>query len=314
MHRSQLPRIALVTYAGLPALSDDDRLLPPALEAQGLRGDAVLWNDPDVDWKRYAAVVLRSSWDYHYHPAEFLAWVSALEADGVVLLNPPDVLRWNADKSYLRDLEAAGVRTVPTRWVTAESPPTLTAILADTGWDEAVVKPAVSAAARDTWRVARAVTSADEERLTELVRRGAVLVQPFIDAVATQGELSLIFLDGRYSHAVLKRPKPGDFRVQSTHGGSVEQAYPNDAVVRQAATVLRAAPDVAIQSLYARVDGVMIGNELVLMELELIEPALFLGTHPHAATRLASALARRIAGTGQDGATTGLVGTFQAGN
>ncbi|HEV2643145.1 MAG TPA: hypothetical protein VGT98_10575 [Candidatus Elarobacter sp.] len=299
MHRqvdspSPSPRVALATSAAHPDLTDDDRPLLATLAAHGIRAEPAVWNDPAVEWSEYAAVVIRSCWDYHYRADEFLAWVDALEAADVLLLNPPDVVRWNADKTYLRDLEAAGVRTVPTRWLDATHAQSLSAILEETGWRDAVIKPSVSASARDTWRVQHPPKSEHDARMRTLVERGTVLVQPYMDVIASQGELSLVFLDGRYSHAVLKRPKAGDFRVQTEHGGSVEEAYPNDRMVRQAADVLRAAPDVAMQSLYARVDGVIVDGELVLMELELIEPALYLSAHPRAAARLASAIARRV--------------------
>jgi glutathione synthase/RimK-type ligase-like ATP-grasp enzyme len=156
-----------------------------------------------------------------------------------------------------------------------------------------VVKPAISAAARDTWRVGTPAPD-DEARFQALLQRGTVLVQPYMDVIATQGELSMIFIDGRFSHAVVKRPRHGDFRVQATHGGVADVAYPSEELVRQGAAILRAAPTAATAPLYARVDGVVVDGVLLLMELELIEPSLFFTGQPHGVERFAAALARRI--------------------
>jgi glutathione synthase/RimK-type ligase-like ATP-grasp enzyme len=285
--RPATARIALATQAALPDLCDDDQLLVPALAARGVHASAAVWSDSSVDWTAFDAVVIRSCWDYHLRHDDFLAWVARLEHAGVALWNPPAVIRWNAEKGYLRQLDERGVRIVPTRWIERGSAGTLHDVLHDAGWDAAVVKPAISASAHETWRTSRDAAEHDEARFRALVGRGRVLVQPFMDEVVASGEWSLVFIGGEFSHAMLKRARSGDFRVQSEHGGSASRGDPGASIVEQARRALHAG---ASDSLYERVDGCVVDGEFVLMELELIEPLLYLAEHPDAPARFASAL------------------------
>jgi len=289
-HSASLTRIALATQATLPHLNDDDRRLVPAFAARGVHAAAAVWDDPAVDWMLFDAVIIRSCWDYHLRHDEFLAWVTRLELDGVPVFNPPAVIRWNAEKGYLRELAEEGVRVVPTRWIDAGSVTTLHDILHDAGWDDAVVKPAISASAHETWRTSRRSAAQDESRYRALLARGRVLVQPFMREVIDAGEWSLIFIGGTFSHAALKRARSGDFRVQSEHGGSATIEDPGVHVIEQARRALHAAPGGEDSLLYARVDGCIVNGEFVLMELELIEPLLYLSEHPDAPARFADAL------------------------
>jgi glutathione synthase/RimK-type ligase-like ATP-grasp enzyme len=281
-------RVALATCRALPRLVEDDRLLQRALESRGVRAEPAVWDDAAVGWTELDAVVVRSCWDYHLQPEAFDAWIRRLEKDGVSLWNPPEVLRWNARKTYLRDLEAAGISIVPTRFI-EQSDTGLEAVLDETGWDEVVVKPVVSASAYGTWRTSRATLARDLENDRRLRGSGEVLVQPFLPGIQADGEWSLCFFDDRFSHAVLKRPRPGDFRVQSDHGGIHLPAEPPAEVLACAKAALRAA---GRRTVYARVDGCVVDDTFRLMELELLEPGLFLSTNPAAPDRLAEAVIR----------------------
>jgi glutathione synthase/RimK-type ligase-like ATP-grasp enzyme len=285
-------RVALATYAPLPGLSADDQLLLPELAGLGITAEPAVWNDPRIDWTVFDAVILRSCWDYHLQVDAFLAWVARLETSGVAMWNPPHVVRWNAEKGYLHALAASGVPVVATRWVEAGSDVTLARVLADEGWRDAVVKPAVSASAHDTWRIAtQAIDGEAESRFRAGVERGRVLVQPFLETIEVDGEWSLVFLDGAFSHSVIKRPRSGDFRVQPEHGGSSDVREAPASVRDQAKRALDAAPG---PTLYARVDGCVIDGAFRLMELELLEPSLFLATTADAPCRLARAIDRLI--------------------
>jgi hypothetical protein len=286
--------VALVTYATHPAPTDDDQLLVDALSRVGANAEPTVWSDPDVDWCSYDAIVVRSCWDYFLRPAEFLAWLARLEAQGAPLFNTVDVVRWNSDKTYLRDLEARGVPIVPTRWIARDERPSLSDLRRDTGWSELVVKPAISGSAHETWRSSSPASADDDARLHRMTASGDVLVQPFVSGIAEHGEWSIVFIGGEYSHSVLKRPRSGEFRVQIEHGGTFASLQPPTGVLRQAAAALAAAPDADEPTLYARVDGCVIDGTFVLMELELIEPVLFLGTSSGAADRLALAILARI--------------------
>ncbi|MEO6526229.1 MAG: hypothetical protein ABIP93_06365 [Gemmatimonadaceae bacterium] len=156
------------------------------------------------------------------------------------------------------------------------------------------MKPAISGSAHETWRTSPGTEQVDDARLGAMTASGCVLVQPLVDAIASHGEWSIVFIGEVYSHAVLKRPRSGDFRVQIEHGGTFEPMRPPDAVIVQALEMLRAAPAERDAMLYARVDGCVVDERLLLMELELIEPVLFLGTSPGAADRMADALLARV--------------------
>ncbi len=295
---AERPLVALVTFAAHPELTADDQLLADALVGHGVAGHAVAW-DSDADWDGYGAIVLRSCWDYHRRLPAFLGWLDRLDAAGVTVCNPVHVVRWNADKRYLRDLELLGVPVVPTWWCERSDDATLAAVLADTGWDAVVIKPSVSASAQHTWRTSRSAAREDDARFRALRKRGTVLVQPFVSAVTDDGEWSLVFIAGVYSHAVLKRPRADDFRVQHEHGGGAVLAVPSAATIEQAEAALAAVGTFFGSAdraafLYARVDGCVVDGTFVLMELELIEPALFLGEAPGAAERLATALVRKL--------------------
>jgi glutathione synthase/RimK-type ligase-like ATP-grasp enzyme len=280
------PRLAFATWRGLSELNSDDRRAAEALRHRGALVDPVVWDTPGLDWSDFDAVVVRSVWDYHLRPVEFLRWVDRVEEAGTRLLNPPGALRWNHHKSYLRDLAARGVATVPTAWLDRGSRPDLGGVLGERGWAEAVVKPAVSASAHETWRTSAAAAAADQGRLRRLLLAGDVLVQPLVPEVQSPGEWSLVFFGGSFSHAMLKRPREGDFRVQEELGGRAEWTVPVPALVEQAARALAAAP---APCLYARVDGVERDGRLILMEMELIEPVLYFEADPGAAGRFAEA-------------------------
>jgi glutathione synthase/RimK-type ligase-like ATP-grasp enzyme len=278
--------IAFVTWSGLPALSADDQLAAAELETRGATVARTVWDDPAVDWAGFDAVVVRSTWDYHHRPAQFLEWIALLESAGVRVWNPPSLLRWNLDKRYLAELSRRGVAVVPTVTVPRGSDATLADVLVEAGWSQVVVKPAVSASAHETWRTSHQSAGGDASRFARLVRTGDVLVQPYLSAVEA-GEWSLCFIGGRFSHAVLKRPRAGEFRVQYELGGEVLALPPPAALIEQAEAIV----DLLREPwLYARVDACDIDGALVLMELELIEPTLFFHADPAAPERFAEAL------------------------
>jgi len=283
-------KLALATCRAHPNLADDDRLLRDALQVRGAVVLPAVWDEADIAWRDFDAVIVRSTWDYHLRAGAFDAWIDRLEREGVPVWNPPEVLRWNARKTYLKELEAAGIPTVPTRFIEEEGT-SLEAILDEAGWDEVVVKPVVSASAHETWRASRASIAVDHVRYARLLAGGPLMVQPFLPAIATEGEWSLCFFGGRYSHAVLKLPRAGDFRVQADHGGRYSAADAPAWLIEQADAALRAS---GWRTLYARVDGCVVEKVFQLMELELLEPGLFLSTYAGAADRFAEAVIRAV--------------------
>jgi len=284
--------VAFATYRQAPGLTDDDRLVADVLARRGVDVRPAAWNATGVDWTRVDLVVIRSAWDYHLDPTAYEAWLESFLGRPGRLWNPPAVVLANLSKRYLADLARRGVDVVPTAHVAkGAGGPSLGAIIERRGWDEVVIKPAVSASARGTWKSSPAAAGTDEDAFAEQCRAQDMLVQPYCPEVATGGEWSLIFFDGAYSHAVLKRPAAGDFRVQRHFGGTPVAAEPGRQLVDQASAILKKVEE---PLLYARVDGIDRDGRFILMELELNEPFLFLSFSPDAPTRFATAIQRRL--------------------
>jgi glutathione synthase/RimK-type ligase-like ATP-grasp enzyme len=295
MMNDHAARVALVTYDARPDPTDDDRLLADALSARGVLVHAIPWSDASARWTEYQAVLVRSCWDYFLRPEEFHAWLDRLERENARVMNDVRTLRWNADKTYLRELGERGVPIVPTWWMNRASAVSLGELRRRTGWSELVVKPTVSGGAHRTWRAVAEAERDDEARLAAMVRDGPVMVQPLLAEIERDGEWSLMFFAGSHSHAVLKRPREGDFRVQRDHGGSLEPAEPSPGLVASATRVLDAIPAGHEPPLYARVDGCVVDGAFLLMELEVLEPELFLRCATGAPDQLAEALLARLA-------------------
>jgi glutathione synthase/RimK-type ligase-like ATP-grasp enzyme len=270
-------KVAIAT--ALHELPQSDRILIAALVRTGCDARPAIWSDPAEAWNEFDAVIVRSCWDYHLRVREFLTWIANLERDGVTVLNSPNLIRWNHDKMYLMELAAKGVPIPETIFVAPEDDLDLADACASRRWTTAVVKPRISASA---WRT---------ERRNSGVICGPVLVQEYVAAVENEGEWSLIYIDNRFSHSVIKKPRRGDFRVQREFGGSVQEAQPPDMVVKFADSVLEKLDS---RILFARVDLIASQQDVWLMELELIEPELFLDIVPEAAEHLARSIAVRL--------------------
>jgi hypothetical protein len=283
--------VALVTCRDLPELDPDDRPLAAALSERGLTVAVVAWDDPAFDWSATGLALLRNPWDYFHRLDEFLAWAARVE-QVTRLENPLAVVRWNLHKGYLVELAARGAPVVPTALVRRGERLDLATRAAGEGWRGVVVKPAVSADSWETHVVPAADLATAQAHLDRLAAARDVVVQPFLDAVETEGERCLVFLEGRYSHAVRKNPITRGGRWAGLPEGSPVAAAPDE--LAAAERVLAAAGLGPL--LYARVDLVRdAAGAPRLLELELAEPTLFLADAPAGLTRLADAVARRLA-------------------
>ena len=284
-------RLALITYSGLPHGAESERLMLPYLADANIETEIVDWRSTTCDFSKFDLIVLRSCWDYHLRAAEFIGWLQRV-AQATPVLNAVDTVLWNHNKFYLREVEALGIEIAPTIFVSGSDSIEPDMWREIQSWPKSVVKPAVSASAHKTW-LFESVALPEKTDLKRRMHGEAFLVQQFIPEIQTQGEISFVYIDGQFSHAVLKRPAAGDFRVQQEHGGSAELFHPSPALLDQVNKIAAAIPQVR-DSLYCRIDAVARDGKLVLMELELIEPELFLGLAEGAAERFAKAIAKRM--------------------
>jgi glutathione synthase/RimK-type ligase-like ATP-grasp enzyme len=283
-------RCALLTLESLEGYFCDDELLAEPLQRVGLAPEWVAWDRP-ADWDRFEFVVLRSTWDYHVRPAEFLAVLESIERSRARLENPLSLVRWNLHKGYLAELQDGGVAVVPTRVCRGLEAAALERAFEELETEEIVVKPAIGANAMDTSRLRREDLSGGLARLAPSPRQEEYLIQPFRARILDEGELSLVYLGGAFSHAVRKTPRAQDFRVQEEHGGRLEAVRAGDEAREAGARAMEVLPQ---QPLYARVDLVRDDRgRWELMELELIEPSLYLRQDPGAAARFARCLVDR---------------------
>jgi glutathione synthase/RimK-type ligase-like ATP-grasp enzyme len=284
MSTSTSDGILLVTGRDMPVPDHETGAVVQALTDRGVRAEVRPWGE-GTDWAAAGLVVVRTPWDYTRHKDDFLAWADEVARAGR-LVNPPEVLRWNAHKGYLAELAAAGVPVVPTTLVPrgARAAEREAALRDHRG--DVVAKPAVGAGSSGALRAA-ASSAEVTDHLAALTAVGDALVQPFVESVTSRGELSVVLLGGAVSHAVRKVPAAGDYRVQSEWGGTEQVVGPTPRELETARRAVALAPAAVT---YARVDLVDVDGEPSVMELELIEPELFLGHAPGAVDRFADHL------------------------
>lgn len=284
------PQVALATQAGMRP-DPDDVALAAALRGRGIGAELLAWDDPAAPWSAMDTIVVRSTWDYTTRRDEFVAW-AARAGEVAALWNPADVVTWNTHKGYLADLEERGAPTVPTVWLHQGQRVELGALLAAQGWSQAVAKPAVGASGTGVLRIEPDTVPLAQHHLDALLARGDALVQPLLDAVASAGETSLVFVDGVCTHAVRKVPAAGQILTQPERGARLDRIEPAAEVVELASWVIDL---VGRELLYARVDLVPDADGVPqLVELELVEPSLYLAHAPGVVDRLADAIARRV--------------------
>jgi glutathione synthase/RimK-type ligase-like ATP-grasp enzyme len=282
--------IIFATCETQPDIAADDHLLADALRPLGVEVTPIPWTEIDpysvVD---APPIVLRSTWDYHRNPTMFSTWLSALEESGRTAWNDPAAARRNIDKIYLKDFEAAGIAIPNTRWLDRIDQQSVKQALDKERWSQAVLKPRIAATAYGTFLVTPDATLSDDD--LGPARASGALLQEFIPEIVDRGEVSLMYCEGAFSHAVSKNAKAGDFRVQQDFGGVVTPVTPPASLIAFADRAMATVPG---PQLYARVDVVETERGPLLMELELIEPELYFLIVPTAASRFAAALTQRV--------------------
>lgn len=283
-------RLAFLSTDNLEGfVSDDERAVAP-LAARGWSVETVSWRQP-CDWNRFDVVIIRTTWDYQNDPARFLKVLEQIDASRALLQNDLELVKWNIRKTYLRDLQEKGNRIVPTIWQEGGvSPEMLKGFFTALHTDEIIIKPLISANADHTFRLRRQEILFHYDTLQHIFAGRAFMAQPFMENIVAEGEYSLFYFGGEYSHAILKTPQRNDFRVQEEHGGIITAIKADEKLRRRGEAVMGSLGQIP---LYARVDLVRDpGNDFAIMEVELIEPALYFRMDAPAAERFAEAVDR----------------------
>lgn len=269
----------------------EDQLVADALEKLGYKTKKVAWSDANFDWNSTTYGLFRSTWDYAERFQEFADWLIDVSLK-TRLINSYDIISWNLDKHYLNDLKKNDVNIVETHFIEHGDSRSLHQIHSELGWDQTVLKPAISASAKNTFKLDNQNLSTHEDRFKEIIGSEAMMLQPFQHSVIERGEVSLMVMGGAFTHAVLKMAKPGDFRVQDDFGGTVQDYQPTKGEIALATNAINACIEVPT---YARVDIINDNNgNPAVAEVELVEPELWFRNSPEAADALAKAIASQF--------------------
>ncbi|MFA3783405.1 RimK family alpha-L-glutamate ligase [Melioribacteraceae bacterium 4301-Me] len=264
----------------------DDEIVYPYFEELGWKVEPVAWQKPNADWNKYDVVLIRTTWDYQNHPGKFLSVLERI-TKSTHLENPLEVVRWNLNKNYLLKLQRKGIDIPPTIKFHLLDYEKVINLFDKLQSDEIIIKPIISANADRTYKLHRDTFQNTITEVLDTINKQEYLAQPFRKNVVEEGEYSVFFFNNKFSHAILKTPKAGDFRVQEEHGGVVRSVSPFSSLIETAEKILKV---LKRKLLYARVD--LIRNEqnkFELIELELIEPSLYLRTNPEAPVNFAKA-------------------------
>lgn len=286
--------IALVTGSENPELYTDDLPLKSYLESRGVVTSIVIWNDSEIDWKKYDVLVIRSIWDYIKDIDVFSAWLDFLRSHHIKVLNPISVMEWNKQKHYLLELADQGILIPPTIYIKKNTKINLQYEIEKVSWNKAVIKPTISVGAIRTWVLTKENADTLQADVDLLLSEQDIFIQKFAEEIKSQGEISIVYFNKKYSHAVLKRPKENDFRVQFQYGGTYEKYIPADSLLQSLETILS---NIKAELLYARIDGYITSEgRFCLMEIELIEPVLFVSSDQDAPKNFYTALLEIISG------------------
>ncbi|MFT4939636.1 MAG: glutathione synthase/RimK-type ligase-like ATP-grasp enzyme [Paraglaciecola sp.] len=280
-----MKRCAFLSMDSLEDFYAYDTMLFAPLAKLGWQAEEVSWHKQNVDWHEYDVVVIRSTWDYQSDPQAFLKCLEQINA-ATCLHNSLKLVKWNLSKEYLKDIENQGITIVPTRWFEDFDLPEVADSFESFNTDQLVIKPLISANADHTYRLTRESLLNQSDTLQKTFADRPFMVQPFLSSIIEEGEYSLFYFAGHYSHCILKMPKEHDFRVQEEHGGQLKLVEATDEMLTQARHTLASLPD---DALYARIDLIRYGQEFALMEVELIEPSLYFNMDANSPQRFAEA-------------------------
>ncbi|GAB1350680.1 hypothetical protein MASR1M107_28950 [Ignavibacteriales bacterium] len=284
-------KLGLVTCREYPELTEDDQLLIPAFKEKKIIAKPVIWNDGPLPSNEFDLLIIRSPWDYYLSTAEFISWMNKASASGYKILNKPDIVKKNLHKSYIKELQRRGVLTADTMFIPKASILKLEEVFERKRFRKVVIKPAISAGAFETYLVHRDEAAEFNGIAAKILEYADLMIQDYIEEVETNGELSLIFFNGEYSHTVLKTTAPGEFRTQLEYGGTVESIKPSADMIDLAYEINDA---LGFDTLYSRVDGIMAKDEFKLLELEMFEPCLYFSYNEKSVKRFVESVIERV--------------------
>lgn len=290
-----MKHVAIVSYFSTGAYDtntlDENQMLSEILNDLQISHEIVSWSDPNVKWEQFSLLLIKSTWDYFDFYPEFLAWIAMIKKLNIPALNSMDTILWNSSKKYLLEIESKGFPVVAGMVLEKGLNVSKENIESKMGSKTWVVKPLVSGGAKNTLKINSEDWDKHVDKIQSWVNEEAFLIQPFVPEIEKVGEYSLIFFNGRFSHAVLKTPASKDFRVQHYFGGTIKSVNLSEAMLASCQKLIN---EFAAESLYVRVDGVEVGGVFTLMELEMIEPYLFLGLNEQAIGNYKKAIEERL--------------------
>ena len=270
---------------------DEDSYVQIALVKLDLKVKRLAWDDPNFDWSSTKYILFRSTWDYFDRFQEFSVWLEKVSKI-TILINSEKIIRWNMDKHYLSDLEEKGIHVIPTIYIEKGAKTTLQTLHKENNWNHTILKPCISGSARHTYKLNLNNLMEYEDIFQKLIAKEAMMLQPFQNSIVKVGEISFVIINGKFTHAVLKKAKKGDFRVQNDWGGTVHIYNPGKEEIQFAENAVKACIEFPV---YARVDITTDNNgNLAIIELELIEPELWFRNNPKSANLLAKTIKNQL--------------------
>ncbi len=264
-------KIALLTCQKIPNLLEAEQQIIPKLIENKIEAKAVIWDDPTINWKNFDVLIFRNTWDYYEKQIEFDAWLAKIEKIGIKTLNSISIINKNKHKFYLKDLEKLGIKILPTIFINKTENLNISSIIPN-HWKKAVIKPAYSGGSYQTELFDINNIDKINQQYASIASEKELLLQEFMPEIKTHGETSFIFFNKKFSHAVNKKPVNNDFRIQQQFGGIYSLIKADQKIIEKAQKIVNTFPE---DLLYARVDGIIIENELHLMEIECLEPDLY---------------------------------------
>jgi len=282
-----LLNLALLTSNKFPESDKvDDKILIEALREYNIAAQPVDWRSPDVIWSDFDAVLVYSTWDYYEDYPKFLSTLQKIESMNIKLFNYSSIIQWNACKKYLKDLEKLGLKTIESVYISANELDNLQSILIEKGWDDCVIKPQISTSGYHTFRFNLSNIEHIQDYLKNFDEQ--FIIQPFAEEIIAEGEWSFVFFDREYIHCMLKKPLEGNFRVQK---GIKIPIQPPEWMIKEAQHIIETINRPALQT---RVDVIRRGNEIRIMEIEMIEPSLYLRYFPGSEKRIARKISEKL--------------------